>query len=83
MAYSLSDNAKEVLLKLIAAALIVIPLMIQSSNQHAERVANERRATEENNAGLKAVAAEVKASARPLVFGEPIPSRKTEFPGDK
>ncbi len=66
MAYSLSDNAKEVLLQLIAAAVIVVPILWQSHNQHVE----QREANAKTDERLDTIAKEVKATQRPLVFGE-------------
>jgi hypothetical protein len=72
---ALSDNGKDVINTLIAEFgkwLIVIAgvatLWIQSHNQHVERIQVERQAIHENNERLDKVAAEVKATQRPLVF---------------
>jgi hypothetical protein len=73
---ALSDNGKEVLTTLITEVgkwLIVIAgvatLWLQSHNQHDDRMKIEAQAIHENNERLDRVAAEVKATARPLVFG--------------
>jgi hypothetical protein len=77
---ALSDNGLklgiEALKTLVIVVGLLVPIMVQSSNQHAERVhimreANKQAedATRENNERLDRVAAEVKATARPLVFG--------------
>jgi hypothetical protein len=69
----LSDNGKDVLNTLIAEFgkwLIVIAgvvtLWIQSHNQHDDRMAVGKEQVKK----LDAIAVEVKATARPLVFGE-------------
>jgi phage protein D len=81
---ALSDNGKDVLNNLInllreklADWLVLIAaiaagtgvIATQQSNQHKERIEVEKQAIHENNERLDKVAAEVKATARPLVFG--------------
>ena len=73
----LSDNGRVVLTMLITEFgkwIIVIAgvltLWIQQHQQHAERIQVEREAITQNNEKLDTIAKEVKATQRPLVFGE-------------
>jgi hypothetical protein len=70
---ALSDNGLKLGIEAIKALVIivpiVVPLFIQQRLQHNDRMAIEEKAIVENNERLDKVAAEVKATQRPLVFG--------------
>jgi hypothetical protein len=77
---ALSDNGLKLGIEALKTAAVIVgllvPIWVQSHLQHADRMAIMREAnkqaesaTRENNERLDKVAAEVKATARPLVFG--------------
>jgi hypothetical protein len=70
MPYALSDNGLKAILEALRVLVIIVPIMWQSSNQHSDRMRMEEKAIHENNERLDKVAAEVKAAARPLVYGK-------------